>query len=70
MGLVVRTLNNVHFIILYIANIGNYLGAVKRWGEELTVENRANKEYMFFLRKKNRQFHILLIPDVLISRFE
>ena len=47
MGLVVRTLNNVHFIILYIANIGNYLGAVKRWGEELTVENRANKEYIF-----------------------
>ena len=24
--------------------VGNYLGAVKRWGEELTVENRLNKE--------------------------
>jgi len=24
-------------------HLGNYLGAVKRWGEELTVENRANK---------------------------
>ena len=22
---------------------GNYLGAVKRWGEEISVENRQNK---------------------------
>jgi hypothetical protein len=26
-------------------HLGNYLGAVKRWGEELSVENRLNKIY-------------------------
>jgi len=26
-------------------HLGNYLGAVKRWGEELTIENRLNKMF-------------------------
>ena len=39
------------YCIFYISNVGNYLGAVKRWGEELTVENRANKEYILNSKK-------------------